>query len=351
MSQKLIQNLKAAGKATLVFDSPDGTKVLMLPYGGRVLGLFAPGSSENFYWTNPSLNSVKSAKAFLGSSQWQNTGGDRTWLAPEVDFFFPNFPKLDKYFQPRQFDPGHYKVVKKDGRTQLVNRFTVGLTRSKKEVTLEITKSVGPAPNPLRYEKGISKKLAGVKYAGYTQFTSLELIGNSTKTKDQMGLWNLVQMPNGGDLLVPTYAKTKPKIYFGNIPARDLIAKGQLVRYKMRAPGEQKIGIRAIATAGRVGYIYPTGKHWALIIRNFTVNPSGEYVDVPWKDTGYLGYSTQACNVNSGLGHFSELEYHIPAIGGVTGRTRCDDTAQVWAFRGSKAQIRFIAKTLLSPSV
>ena len=58
-------------------------------------------------------------------------------------------------------------------------------------------------------------------------------------------------------------------------------------------------------------------------------------MDAPWKDTDYLGFSTQACNVNSGLGRFSELEYHIPAIGQGTGSVRCHDEAQVWAFRGS----------------
>ena len=68
-----------------------------------------------------------------------------------------------------------------------------------------------------------------------------------------------------------------------------------------------------------MGYLFEQGGRSALIVRNFAVNPSGEYVDVPWKDPGYLGFSTQACNVNSGLGQFSELEYHIPAIGRGTG--------------------------------
>jgi hypothetical protein len=88
-----------------------------------------------------------------------------------------------------------------------------------------------------------------------------------------------------------------------------------------------------------------------LIVRNFVVNPSGEYVDVPWRDPDDLGYSTQACNVNSALGAFSELEYHIPAIGGKTGRARCDDAAQVWAFCGPEEAIRAVAHCLLSPEV
>ena len=46
------------------------------------------------------------AAAFFAGDQWHNSGGDRTWLAPEVDFFFPNFPRTDVYWQPRQLDPG-----------------------------------------------------------------------------------------------------------------------------------------------------------------------------------------------------------------------------------------------------
>jgi hypothetical protein len=115
----------------------------------------------------------------------------------------------------------------------------------------------------------------------------------------------------------------------------------------MRQQGEHKISLRAIATCGRVGYVYPSRSNWCLIIRNFAVNPSGEYVDVPWNDTRHCGFSTQACNVNSGLGQFSELEYHIPAIGHGTGRTLCQDEAQVWAFRGPEDEVARACRLLV----
>ena len=207
-------------------------------------------------------------------------------------------------------------------------------------------KSVGPAPNPLRYEKGLD--LAGIEYAGYTQNTSLELLNDSVHKEVEVGLWNLVQMPHGGDLLIPTYSRSEPKIYFGHIPSEDLSVSDHLVRYRMRQEGEHKLGVRAVATTGRVGYLFGTGDRWSLIVRNFFVNPSGEYVDVPWGDTEDRGYATQACNVNSQLGSFSELEYHIPAIGKPTGHLRCDDTTQVWAFRGSQTRIASITRTLLT---
>ncbi len=335
--EALVNVLRKAGKPTRVFRSPDGTRVLILPYGGRVLGLFSLHSRENFYWTHPALQSVETARAFYAGDQWHNSGGDRTWLAPEVDLFFLNFPKLDRYFQQRSLDPGNYRIVENKGGFKMVNRLTVNLSRLEKRATLKITKAFGPAPNPLRHERGVD--LPDLEYAGYTQYTSLQFVAQSKVSKAEIGLWNLVQMPHGGDLLVPTYSRSEPRLIMGAIPMEDLIVNERLVRYRMRQQGEHKISLRAIATCGRVGYLHPSGNNWSLIIRNFAVNPSGEYVDVPWSDPDYRGFSTQACNVNSGLGQFSELEYHIPAIGHGTGRIRCQDEAHVWAFRGPQPQV------------
>ena len=114
MLQELIATLKAVGKPTVLYETDDGTRLLILPYGGRILGAFAPGSDENFLWTNTALNSIESARAYYASDDWQNSGGDRTWLAPELDFFFPAFPNIDiaGYWQPRALDPGNYDVAK-----------------------------------------------------------------------------------------------------------------------------------------------------------------------------------------------------------------------------------------------
>ena len=138
------------------------------------------------------------------------------------------------------------------------------------------------------------------------------------------------------------------------VPPGDLRVTDHLIRYRMRAKGIQKIGIRAVSTPGRVGYLYQESSSWVLVIRNFFVNPSGEYVDVPWSEsgkTGDLGYSIQACNVNNNLGSFSELEYHVPAIGLDTGRDSSDDISQIWAFRGSESSVRDVARMLLSPEI
>jgi len=343
--------LRGAGHRPETLAFSDGTRLLVLPHGGRLLGAFAAGSEENFYWTNPALESVATAKAFFAGSTWHNSGGDRTWLAPEVDVFLPKFPDLTAYDQPRALDPGSYCVVGKGGSFGLENKFTLRLSRSKRSVALKVFKSFGPAPDPLRYERGLD--LSGVSYAGYTQFTSLAFEGGRVPTGARVGLWNLIQMPHGGELMLPTFARTEPQHIFstvGCIPKSAVNVSDHLVRYRMDQRGEHKLSFRALSMAGRAAYIVGEGDHWSLVVRNFSINPSGEYVDVPWTDPDWLGFAVQACNVHSGLGSFSELEYHIPAIGAGTGHSSCEDHAQVWAYRGPKDKIAAIARLLVAGS-
>lgn len=345
---ELIAVLSAVDKPSHCVDVGGGARVLLLPHGGRVLGLFSSSDGENFYWTHTALRNPETAKSFYSSGDWENSGGDRTWLSPELDIFFPRYPDLDMsgYFQPRQLDPGNYTVEKDGNNAVLRNRLSLTVSRSKAVMELEIAKWVQPTANPLRHER-LWSSVNGVDFAGYEQHTTLKILSETGK----VGLWNLIQMPHGGELIVATFARAEPKVYFGVIAKADMTIEDHAIKWRMRAQGEQKIGIRAAATTGRAGYIYETGENTTLIIRNFVVNPSGEYVDVPWTEPDNFGFSVQACNVDSHLGSFSELEYHVPAIGQGTGSMRCEDVSQVWAYRGNGQAVGRIAAALLgSPS-
>ncbi len=340
--------LRKAGKPPTIMRTPDGTRLLILPYGGRLLGLYSKQSEENFYWTNEALKNAESARTFFDGDQWKNSGGDRTWLAPEADLFFPHFPKRDVYFQQRSLDPGSYHISASKNGVTLVNDLAVHFSRSNVNADLRITKSFRPAPNPLRHERDFSR--SNWEYAGYTQSTSLDVLSRSKTKKVSVGLWHLVQMPHGGELLIPSYSRSEPRHIFstvGSIPPKDLIVREHMVHYRMRQKGEHKISVRARSLCGRVGYMYRSGGKSVLIVRNFLINPSGEYVDAPWDDTEHLGFAVQACCINSGLGSFSELEYHVPAVGNRTGRSRCEDESQVWAYRGDETLITRIRRALL----
>jgi hypothetical protein len=286
---------------------------------------------------------------FFQSSDWHNTGGDRTWLAPEVDVFFPNYPDTDIWRVPAKLDPGAYAIQRTGTALKFATEITVALSRSQGKICARITKSWSPALNPQRHEP-IRIELSDVAYAGYAQQTCLELLAGSG-TAAPIGVWNLLAVRRGDEVIIPTHSRTEPEIYSGSISPADLIVTDHLVRFRTPGAGIRKIGARAAASTGRLGYLYQSGDGWALVIRNFTVNPSGEYVDVPWQrssGSSALGYSTQACSVQARLGDYCELEYHVPAIGLDNGQQCSYDTSQVWAFRGAQTVVPFVARELLS---
>jgi hypothetical protein len=264
-----------------------------------------------------------------------------------VDFFFPDFPDLKRYWQQPELDPGHYEASRENGMLSWTNRATLSMSRTKRRVDVEITKSLAPALNPLRH--GSNEAETKVRYAGYTLRTSLQLL--SSGQTPRIGLWHLVQMPHGGDMLVPTFFRCQPKVYFGAIGPEDLEVGTHLIRYRMRASGGHKIGVQATAVTGRVGYLYGVGDEVALVVRNFSVNPSGEYVDVPGAEPDNFGFAFQACNVSSDLGAFSELEYHVPAAASTPGSSRSEEQSQLWAFRGPWSTIKSVVRRLLSEEV
>ncbi len=324
--------LESAGQGMLCRRFSNGSVVLLLPHGGRVLGLFAGGSEENFLWTNPALDSEEGTRELFASPEWRNTGGDRTWISPEIDVFFPVFPDLSIARTPDELDSKTYSV---EGSAVFVNRLQLRLARSRQPVELEIRKWWDEVEPPV--PAGL---LDGVQFAGYRQHVTLK--AESDTPAAAVSLWNLLQVESGGEAIVPVCMPVSPRVYFGRIAAEDMRREHGQVRYRFGAPGIQKIGLPAHATPGSIGYLRGLPEADELVVRVARVEPLGEYVDVPWTESGELlepGDAIQLCNVDNELGCFGELEHHAPA--------GCDDVSELFAFRGPRDAIRRIAATLL----
>lgn len=324
MDSALTHSLQSAGKPAEILRLPDGSELLVLPYGGRILGLFA-GDERNFFWVNPALHDPRGAREFFGSPRWQNTGGERTWLAPEAEYFFPHYPDLGTYLQPRPLDAGQFAVLRIQGGLCLASEFSTPAWRSGGSVHVRLTLVLTATANPLRDER----RFIGLAFAGYTVQRKLTRLSPGPP----VGIWCLNQLRHGGEMLLTATGLPAPRIFFGRIPADDLAVEAGLVRYRMRSSGEHKIGLRASAAIGRVGYWSQLDAEAELVVRNFSVKPDGTYLDGPPADPSDIGYAVEACNVaNPELGHFSELEYHAPTM--TAEQSVSDDTSQVWAFRG-----------------
>ncbi|HEY1765047.1 MAG TPA: hypothetical protein VGF85_08995 [Opitutaceae bacterium] len=342
MDSGLIAAMASVGKVLEQVTLPDGSRLLIMPYGGRILGLFPSGDDDNFFWVNRILRDAAAARVFFASSQWQNLGGDRTWIGPELDFFFPRYPDLSIYRPPSPLDGSDYEFSG-DG-TRLSVGFCVRSARARAPIDLKVTKAIGPAPNPLRHQ-GPQGGLGSLRYAGYT-LTSTLTMGTDPPESVAVGIWNLIQLPHGGEMIVPTYGTHEPAVFFGDLPPGHLRIERGLARHRMAAPGEHKIGFQATEVTGRVGYLHRGPVEAQLVVRNFAVDPSGHYPDQPPKGAHATGYCVENCNVNNEvLGTFSELEYHAPALG--PGESVREDVSQVWAYRGQPEPVALAAEKLL----
>lgn len=348
MADHLSKVMAEAGKAVESFTTADGSRLLLLPYGARVLGLYSAAGEQNFYWNNPVLEDAEKAKTLFADAGWHNTGGDRTWIAPELDTFFPDATS-NQYWQPRQLDMSDYTVQRIGGGVRLTREMTLHLARSNRDAAFRLAKWFGPAANPLRYERDMTATCGSVQYAGYTQRVTLEMQGDHGDQLPRIGLWNLAQLPQGGDMLVPTYSRAVPQKCFGDVPADHVVITDRLLRInKIDFAGSHKIAVKAASLCGRTGYIYGSADQWSLVIRNFFVNPSGDYIDVQRHDPEDFGYGFQMCRVDEpAFGSFCEMEYHAPCVGTWPDTSKSEDLSQIWAFRGSRNAIGAIAQKLL----
>jgi hypothetical protein len=344
--RSLQSNLERSGLPVRRLDFSSGT-VLVLPHGGRVIGLFPRQSQSSFLWTHDALRSVAGVRRLYAESRWPNPGGDRTWLAPTTELFVSDLKRFwETWREPVAIDPGNYVCRETAGRLHLVNHATVELRRLGQAVEVEMEKSFEPAPDPLRYEPKPAEPYA---YAGYTTRLMLKVVREPRGCRVPIGLWQLLQLPPGGEVIVATHGPARTQVIFGEIPAGHLRRTARCVRYRMASPTTAKIAIRGVHLTGRMGYVRrDEGGQWELVIRNFFADPSGEYVDTPFDNLEDRGDAMQACNVaEKDIGRFCEMEHHVPAVGADTGRQTSTDVSQVWAFRGSRRVITLIAGTLL----
>jgi hypothetical protein len=337
--------LRGAGHPPLELNAPGQGSLLVLPFGGRVIGVFAEPHGENFFWVNPAMAEASSAKAFLAGQAWLQTGGDRTWVSPEVEFHVGDLADpWGTYLPPRAIDPGQYMTTMLGERIGMQNRARVKFHRRNVEAEVEIEKWVRLIANPLRAEPWFGA-IAALAYAGYELSTTLRL-ANAPATPP-ISLWSLAVVPPTGQMIVPIWSETTVRDLFEPTGRERLAATRHAVHFLIDGRGQHKIGLRPAALKGRAGYLRTASpQHSTLIVRNFVVNPSGDYIDTPWHAPNEPGMAFQSYN-GGDLGAFGELEYHTPAIGGASGLDNYRDTSQLWAFSGPPALIRKIAGHLL----
>ena len=197
--QSLTAVLSSSGQKLIALRNPQGGSALVLPHGGRIIGLFPVPGGDNAFWVNPRLAAAESAPEVLASTVWVNTGGDRIWVGPEVDTHLGDVnDPWGTYLVPRQVDPGAYTAVQTEDTVRLSLGAAVPLSRQHAACQVEILRSIRLVPNPLRYEPGVSGWLNQISYVGYEQNTTLSLLDPSTERRPSISGACLCSRPVAG---------------------------------------------------------------------------------------------------------------------------------------------------------
>ena len=347
----LIRGLEAAEEPYVVLSTGSGAEAVVVPRGARVIGLF-DACGDNFLWTPSSLSTPEGAKSLLHATEWQNVGGDRTWIGPEVGTRVPDLSDpWGTIMTPQSFDPGRYTLRQVGAMAWLRTEGELQYYRPETEVGFAIEKTIRLVANPLRGDVAEHPDLGSLTFAGYEQVTRLQVVGR-VPSGAFLCLWSLPVLPGSGEIIIPTHYRARVRDFMEPTGEAHLAIEDRCVRFRLDGRERHKIGIKPGPLTGRMGYVRALdGGDWTLVVRNFFVNPSAEYVEVPWDDPTDLGYAVEIYNHNGQGGEFGEMEYHAPAIGGDTGLDSYLDRSQLWAFRGPADLIRVAGDRLLGSGV
>lgn len=302
-----------------------GDRVLCCSQGGRVLGLY-PEETDNLLWTNPELLSEPSE--FLGADGWLNSGGDRTWISPEVSFNGSG-DSWSTYSVPESLDPGIFAITDiSENSVAMQNHMTLQPLTGENEMHLILNRTIElsadpPIPVP-----------DGVRWSGYRTTTMLSNDGPQSGDI-RPAIWNILQVPGGGDLVVPTRGYPGIQPFFGPVSA-DSNTERTIVRGA--AVESFKGGIHVDFLKGVMLYLRRLSEgRDSVVFRSFTVTPGGRYGDVPADDASATGYIGQFYVDDGGLGGYLEMEYHSQEI--LRNETTRTDESDVYGFIGSPQQI------------
>jgi hypothetical protein len=321
--------------------------IVLSQHGGRIFGPFLSKEGESLFWTNEAFAQRGMFKEFLDSGNW-NIGGDRIWIAPEIQYHVPDRNDFwGSVFWPEQVDPGTYTLQQLAPDNWRLSQDIVlqayNLASGRKDLHLE--RLIRPVEDPLRNTTAYPDLLGRVLFAGYEQVVTL-----AERERDEIvsEAWSLTQLNPGGLLVIPASPLVEFTDYYQPIDGGLQIIYPNHVRLKITGNRQYKVGYKAAHVFGRLAYLnhLDDGRAY-LIVRNFFNNPSAPYAEEPDHTPGCRGHSIHVYNDDGQAGGFGELECNAQTIGGETGRSSSTDQLVLWLYVGASEQVKEIGLHLL----
>mgnify|MGYP004443938549 CR=1 FL=1 len=323
----------------------DGWEIVITRHGGHVFGPFHPDHPEGLFWTPESVKDPDAYRYLIENRIW-NTGGDRVWIAPEIQFNIRDRSHFRETLDtPKTIDPGNFSMKCEGDAVYLAQE--IDLT-SYNTVTgtihLDFSRAILKAEDPLRKLADHADYRKDVTYCGFEQILDLSCSGEGDIYAET---WDLLQIRPKGTLFIPMYQPLRGTDHYE--PAGDheaLTDRG--VTLRITGDSRYKIAYKAAHLTGRFGYLADSDtEDSCLIIINYPNNPSAMYSEEPPLIEGDTGYSIHIYNDDGNAGGFAEMECNLQTIGNPTGIRRSIDRLTKWIYAGKKESLRKMAKALL----
>jgi hypothetical protein len=340
--------LRAHGLRCEVLELAGGGTLLATERGGRLMPFDEHG--ESVLWLSPALRAREAFEALLREDHW-NLGGERIWIAPEIQFTIRDRRDFwGSYALPPAMDPGRW-TVEALGDAGLVLRQELALEAfnlAKGSKRLAVERRVTPALDPLRLVPDRSEVWADVTYFGYRHEVTLrDVEPNAIRAQ----AWNLIQLVPGGRVLLPTIGRAQQRDYMEPVGPHQRVGD-DCVELSLSGRHRYKVGYGALQHYGRAGYARMLGGQRAqLLVRAFFTDPSTHYLEEPPDRPGEHGDSLHVYNDDGNAGGFGEIECYGRAIGGPVGgpdaATASTDATLLWSYSGTVAALAGVARLLL----
>lgn len=318
-------------------------EILVTEHGGRIFGPFRE-DGESVLWVNGVFHDAEKFAEFVKDRQW-NLGGDRLWIAPELELFCTAPEKFDEsYTVQGEMDPGNYEMKQDERGVYLDNSATMEVLAGEGTKSYELKRTIRPAADPLKYMKNVS--FDTLSYAGY--FQDIELKDTAPDKKMYLEPWILTQINPGGKVLVPYLGNFEFVDYYIPVDENCQKVHDNYVELTITGDRKYKTAYRAANTFGRMGYVNRTSDgQLYLMIRNYYNEPSAPYSNGPWKDPDDRGCSMYFYNDDGSVGGFAEFENSCTPIGLDSNLSTSVSTTSLWFYFGTEEELEKVIQILL----
>lgn len=348
--QSISQRLKEQKEDFSVILLHNQFVIIVTNRGGRAFGPFKNEQDTGVLWANSAFESNARFESFVASGDW-NLGGDRIWVAPELDMFTKDRDHFYETTSPQpSLDPGSYTLENVPGGVRLTQNVTVNVYESHiTQKSFYMEKVLRSAADPLRNLSRYATLSEGIRYCGYQQ--TVTIADTSPESPQYLEGWNLCQVVPGGKIYTPYNGEFEFIDYYEPVETLQTVVPGCAT---LCATGDRryKVGYPSAIVTGRAAYLLPLQDgEYCLFVKNYFNNPSSVYCCEPFDKPGKNGCSLFVYNDDGGLGGFTEFENTFQTLGGDTQINSCMDSVQNWFYYGSFERIRSIAKTLMGIAV